>query len=331
MVAYHPDHLGSTALITDGAGNVLENRAYSPFGETTPSSNTAYLFTGQEYDRESGLHYFRARYYEPKAGRFLAYDPALVGNKEGGSFKRALATSQALNGYSYVENRPSLATDPTGREAELRAATGPTYCYGCLERAYYEDVTVGSIQKTDHVEQAVIFVATMGVSRIVSGAYRAYTIEARAAGETLDFSAFGKVVTKYTELEHPIMFGQPNVSPTFSAGGSQKGASIFEVAGRLRSGELSTDNIPVQYIWHNGERIAVNNRSLTTLSLAGKTPTNAIDMTGKLPLAGPDAQEAVLGRMATMDGQASTSIGIRSAWDWGSPIQQTVTLPGAAE
>jgi RHS repeat-associated protein len=53
-----------------------------------------------ESHTESGLYYYRARYYDPSAGRFLSEDP--LGFKAGGNF------------YRYVRNRPTNLTDPTG-------------------------------------------------------------------------------------------------------------------------------------------------------------------------------------------------------------------------
>jgi RHS repeat-associated protein len=58
-------------------------------------------FTARERDAESGLMFYRARYYDPKLGRFISEDP--IGFEAGD-----------LNLYRYVFNSPVLATDPTG-------------------------------------------------------------------------------------------------------------------------------------------------------------------------------------------------------------------------
>ena len=57
-------------------------------------------FTGREWDPETGLHYYRARYYDPKSGRFLSEDP--IGFQGG------------INFYAYVDNNPVNFFDPTG-------------------------------------------------------------------------------------------------------------------------------------------------------------------------------------------------------------------------
>jgi RHS repeat-associated protein len=73
-----------------------------------------FLFTGREYDPETGLIYLRARYYDPSTGTFLQED----------SFPRFLEDSQSLNRYSYVYNNPINATDPSGHFALVGTGIG---------------------------------------------------------------------------------------------------------------------------------------------------------------------------------------------------------------
>ena len=134
-------------------------------------------------------------------------------------------------------------------------------------------------------------------------------------------------LTRGKDTGQPIKFGQKGVSPEFGSKGRFGGASIDEVVAKLKSGELSPDDVPVQYIWVNGEKVVVNNRSLTALSKAGMKPTNTIDMTGKLPEAGPDSLPSVLGRLDEMGGKPSASIPIRENSDWNSPASEIVRLP----
>lgn len=75
---FHADRLGSVAALTNEDGAVLVRYAYSPFG--IPLTDTAglaqpFAFTGRKYDTETGLYYYRARYYDPRLGRFLQTDP----------------------------------------------------------------------------------------------------------------------------------------------------------------------------------------------------------------------------------------------------------------
>jgi peptidoglycan hydrolase-like protein with peptidoglycan-binding domain len=134
-------------------------------------------------------------------------------------------------------------------------------------------------------------------------------------------------LTPGRDVGQPIKFGQPSVNPNFSHDGKFSGASIDELAAKLKSGELSPDEFPVRYIWVNGEKTVVNNRSLTTLSKAGMKPTKTIDMTGKLPKEGDDSLPSVLQRLNEMGGKPSDTMPVRTAKDWSSPIRETVSLP----
>ena len=103
---YHRDGLGSVVNLTDSAGNVVKTYAYKSFGEIyseTGSLVQPFTFTGREYDYESGLYYYRARYYDPRAGRFLTRDP--IGFAGGD-----------VNLYRGMGNDPVNWTDPFSLE-----------------------------------------------------------------------------------------------------------------------------------------------------------------------------------------------------------------------
>ena len=77
---YHPDHLGSTTVVTDLDGEVTQNVAYIPYGEVFVEQrngtwNTPYLFNAKELDEETGLYYYGARYLDPTGTRWLSVDP----------------------------------------------------------------------------------------------------------------------------------------------------------------------------------------------------------------------------------------------------------------
>jgi RHS repeat-associated protein len=101
---YHADGLGSITHITDAAGNIVQSYVYSAFGEIVTQDGSlpnSYTYTGREHDPESGLYYYRARYYDAKVGRFLQTDP--IGYAGGD-----------VNMYAYVANNPVNWVDPTG-------------------------------------------------------------------------------------------------------------------------------------------------------------------------------------------------------------------------
>nr|WP_226895456.1 SpvB/TcaC N-terminal domain-containing protein [Luteolibacter marinus] len=111
---YHQDHLGSTSVVTDAYGALVEETANYPFGAERQGHRPggireSYGFTQKEQDRESGLHYFEARFVTSALGRFTRVDPILASMPE-----ELLGDPQRLNGYSYSGNRPTVATDPSG-------------------------------------------------------------------------------------------------------------------------------------------------------------------------------------------------------------------------
>jgi uncharacterized protein RhaS with RHS repeats len=68
---YLKDGLGSITGITDSTGAMVKTYQYKVFGEIYAQSGTfnqPFAFTGREFDIESGLYFYRARYYDPKAG-----------------------------------------------------------------------------------------------------------------------------------------------------------------------------------------------------------------------------------------------------------------------
>lgn len=96
------DALGSTLALSDSSGTIQTQYTYEPFGKTTVAGaafGNVNAFTGRELD-ETGLYFYRARYYDPAIGRFGSEDP--IGFKGGIDF------------YVYVRNNPATFIDPFG-------------------------------------------------------------------------------------------------------------------------------------------------------------------------------------------------------------------------
>jgi RHS repeat-associated protein len=104
---YHYDALGSCVAMTNSAGNVTQLYEYSVYGQVAASDAdhpNRFMFTGREFDKDTGLYYYRARYYHPEIGRFLQTDP--IGYGDG------------MNWYRYCGNSPLGRSDPYGLYAD---------------------------------------------------------------------------------------------------------------------------------------------------------------------------------------------------------------------
>ena len=104
---FHPDHLGSTGVLTNAQGIAEEHNSYRPYGQLhthTGTADVAYKYTGQERDPSTGLYFYNARYYDPALGRFISPDTIV----------ESPLHPQTLNRYAYAGNNPVLYNDPTG-------------------------------------------------------------------------------------------------------------------------------------------------------------------------------------------------------------------------
>ncbi|MFO1433712.1 MAG: RHS repeat-associated core domain-containing protein [Candidatus Competibacteraceae bacterium] len=117
---YHQNALWSVIAITDSAANVVERYAYGAYGCPTITDGAGnpvprngwdtahsaignpWMFTGRQLDEETGLYFYRARYYDCGKGRFLQRDP--------------LGYSDGKNYFEYVKGTPINRIDPSGME-----------------------------------------------------------------------------------------------------------------------------------------------------------------------------------------------------------------------
>jgi RHS repeat-associated protein len=99
------DHVGTVKDVVNNSGTVINHMVYDAFGNVVSQTNSAvetrYRFTGREFDAESQLYYYRARYYDAGLGRFISEDP--LGFRGGD-----------LNLFGYTSNDPILFTDSSG-------------------------------------------------------------------------------------------------------------------------------------------------------------------------------------------------------------------------
>ena len=133
---YHPDHLGTTSYVTNEVQDLVQHERYFPFGELwrdaeqeetdtgrPDNMRREWLFTGKEWDWDTGLYYYGARYYDARNAQWLSADPILADYMRGGPNK-GVFTPRNLGLYAYTWNNPVTLRDPTGRCPETNSS-GP--------------------------------------------------------------------------------------------------------------------------------------------------------------------------------------------------------------
>ncbi len=105
---YHPDHLGSSSYITNLDGEVVQHVEYVPFGEVFLEEknavwNTPYLFNGKELDKETGMSYYGARYYDSKTSVWISVD-------------NEMEKYPNWSPYNYCKQSPISRYDPDGND-----------------------------------------------------------------------------------------------------------------------------------------------------------------------------------------------------------------------
>jgi len=116
---YQQDALGSVIALTDGSGNIKTQSVYDPFGNITifgELSDNPFQYTGREND-ETGLYYYRFRYYFPKLQRFISEDPIGLSGGHTNYFTYVDSVGKPhfdTNLYTYASNNPVNFIDPLG-------------------------------------------------------------------------------------------------------------------------------------------------------------------------------------------------------------------------
>ena len=108
---YNKDIRESTTSIIDAKGRTAATYQYDDFGNTTITNGSDFdneiCYTGQIYDKSSGLYYYNARYYEPENARFITQD----------TYRGEATQPDTLHLYAYCANNPINYVDPSGHFA----------------------------------------------------------------------------------------------------------------------------------------------------------------------------------------------------------------------
>jgi RHS repeat-associated protein len=117
---YEQDGIGSITSLSNGTGALANTYSFDSYGNlnsSTGSLTNPFQYSGREFDPETGLYFYRARYYDKSAGRFINEDP--------------IAFQGGLNFYRYAVNNPINFRDPSGKNAgTIAIPIGELVCFG---------------------------------------------------------------------------------------------------------------------------------------------------------------------------------------------------------
>jgi RHS repeat-associated protein len=261
VVYYHNDALGSPVAATNSSGAVIWKEDYQPYGEKAvndaAASSEKIGYTGQAFDKKTGLNYFGARYYDPVIGRFMGIDP--VGFQEG--------NIHSFNRYAYANNNPYRYVDPDGAYPGLLhedgtpldvptgspvvELVGPPEPPG-PERSTFDKVwdnygwqVMGSL---DAIPETRMGEAGIGVGLMAIGGVRKLSVAAKRLADP-----------------KTIRFSQDSIRGTF-----RDGRSVQDLAAGLKNGSIKAGDVPaIRTVERNGQLISIDNRRLAAFRDAG--------------------------------------------------------------
>ena len=138
---YQQDGINSVTSLSSGAGALANTYSYDSFGKQITFTGTLtnrFQFTGREFDSETGIYQYRARYYDENVGRFISEDP--VGFDGGIDF------------YTYVEGNPVTFADPMGLAPVLPPPVSP---WTLAEEEAYQAFVQGLQETSSFLSNAV--------------------------------------------------------------------------------------------------------------------------------------------------------------------------------
>lgn len=184
---------GDVVKTVDSAGNVKNSYEYDIYGKVTSAVESGIpnpmRYAGQMHDSESGLYYLRARYYDPRIGRFISED----------TNKGDINNPSSLNLYIYCYNNPLKYVDPSGHEGDL------------LCRLNFENVTneeVAQAMKTTIDVAAtgyMIYCGVYGVKAGVDALRLSRAINASKAADAAVTKGMSSTISGFNAVETKII------------------------------------------------------------------------------------------------------------------------------
>ncbi|MCG8519638.1 MAG: DUF6531 domain-containing protein [Pseudomonadales bacterium] len=237
---YHFDALGSPVTLTKPDGSVQARYSYDAWGHVRAQSGESWNrfgFTGHEHDRETGLIYAKARYYDPDTGRFLSQDP----------WEGDINVAPSLNKYLYAYQNPTVYWDPDGR---CSAAVDFTICQAVKAESLGIDLnTRAGVDALGEYERGQLVGGAKAVASIVTetamlawdfGGSALYSISGGQIAQE-ESHRLGKRVAGLVEFaKNPLGTVEQGLTTTVQAHQQALNAGEYGQAGKV-AGEFGTN------------------------------------------------------------------------------------------
>jgi RHS repeat-associated protein len=210
----HPDHLGSTNVVTNESGALVQTLDYYPYGATrisnSTSTNEKRKFIGQFLD-DSGLSYLNARYYDAARGQFISQDPSFLAVGDpiklkqvtGRDQQQFLSDPQLANSSNYGRDNPITQKDPDGNATYMfENGGGMTGRDTWNTNTYYEAGDRAILQQNAQLMSNNQLNVPLFVGLVKPNGAWDYKTQSRSLyivnGKVVDKEAFGNINYGYT-------------------------------------------------------------------------------------------------------------------------------------
>ena len=192
---YFADRQGNVLALANQDGTLAQQFFYTPFGVELVGNagENPFRYTGRRFDPETGLYYYRARYYDADLGRFLQVDP--------------VGYADQWNLYAYVGNNPLNATDPSGMQSI--DMVGVEHYLRAIAIVESDGVSYAeasqSVNRVDQKQYPVILGGSLAITGLASGA-AGVASSGPLVGGTIAMGEFGgSVGTEINGDRHPLI------------------------------------------------------------------------------------------------------------------------------